>query len=132
MIQIRQGVFETNSSSTHAVALLTDEEYREYKAGNVWISRHGRLVGKDEIDKISKEAKATYLKQTEREWKECSDDDWPKSEYGTLEEYRNSEGYDDEWFGLEDFNPESRDISHVERKVQGIKMHAISIHSYDD
>jgi hypothetical protein len=33
MIQIRQGVFETNSSSTHALAICTQEEWDKIKSG---------------------------------------------------------------------------------------------------
>jgi hypothetical protein len=33
MIQIRQGVFETNSSSTHALAICTQEEWDKLQSG---------------------------------------------------------------------------------------------------
>jgi hypothetical protein len=33
MIQIRQGVFETNSSSTHALAICTREEWDKLQSG---------------------------------------------------------------------------------------------------
>ena len=33
MLQIRQGVFETNSSSTHALAICTQEEWDKLQSG---------------------------------------------------------------------------------------------------
>jgi len=42
--QIRKSVFETNSSSTHAVAIISDDEYKQYQSGELRLSRHGELV----------------------------------------------------------------------------------------
>ena len=47
--QVRTGVFETNSSSTHAVTIITDEEYQLYKAGKLHISRYAELATQEEI-----------------------------------------------------------------------------------
>ena len=38
MIQIRQGVFETNSSSTHALAICTQEEWDKLKSGEYLVN----------------------------------------------------------------------------------------------
>ena len=54
--QVRTGVFETNSSSTHAVTIITDEEYQLYKAGKLHISRYAKLATQEEYDKLLKEA----------------------------------------------------------------------------
>ena len=37
-VQIRQGVFETNSSSTHAIAICSKEEYEGLQIGTHWIT----------------------------------------------------------------------------------------------
>lgn len=55
MKQIRFGVFETNSSSTHAVTILTDAEYEQYRKGDLLVSRYGRLRPKEELEKEAKE-----------------------------------------------------------------------------
>ena len=45
MIQIRQGVFETNSSSTHALSICTQEEWNKLQSGEY-------LVNEWSIDQI--------------------------------------------------------------------------------
>ena len=37
--QIRLGVFETNSSMTHALSMCTKEEFEKWKNGEVWWNR---------------------------------------------------------------------------------------------
>lgn len=37
MIQIRQGVFETNSSSTHNLTMCSDEEYKKLESGELMV-----------------------------------------------------------------------------------------------
>ena len=39
MIQIRPGVFETNSSSTHSLVMCTADEYQQFKDGELLLSR---------------------------------------------------------------------------------------------
>jgi hypothetical protein len=39
MKQIRYGVFETNSSSTHSLTICSDEEYKKFESGELVISR---------------------------------------------------------------------------------------------
>lgn len=50
--QIRIGVFETNSSSTHAVAILNEEEYAKYQKGDLLISRYGDVTPAEEVGDI--------------------------------------------------------------------------------
>ena len=38
MIQIRNGVFETNSSSTHSLTMCTKEEYQSWMNGETYLS----------------------------------------------------------------------------------------------
>ena len=35
-ISIRQGVFETNSSSVHSCSVCTSDEYKKWKNGEIW------------------------------------------------------------------------------------------------
>lgn len=45
MRQTRWNVFETNSSSTHSITICTQDEYREFKRGNMALDTYeGNLV----------------------------------------------------------------------------------------
>ena len=50
MIQIRQGVFETNSSSTHALAICTQEEWDKLKSEEYLVNEYNinNIVSKDD------------------------------------------------------------------------------------
>lgn len=39
-IQIRSNVFETNSSSTHSIAICTEDDYKAFKEGEKLIDRN--------------------------------------------------------------------------------------------
>lgn len=44
MIKIRQGVFETNSSSTHSLTMMMKEDYLRWKDGNyMYTERNGSI-----------------------------------------------------------------------------------------
>jgi hypothetical protein len=59
--QTRQGVFVTNSSSTHVIsiynyiAILTDEEYQKYLKNEVIVTRYGEIYDANdkEVKKLS-------------------------------------------------------------------------------
>lgn len=36
MIQVRRGVFETNSSSTHTITMCNDETFKKFEDGELW------------------------------------------------------------------------------------------------
>ena len=38
MIQIRQGVFETNSSSTHSITIAPESDFNKWKNGEVYLN----------------------------------------------------------------------------------------------
>ena len=38
MIQIRQGVFETNSSSTHSITIASESDFDKWKNGDVYLN----------------------------------------------------------------------------------------------
>ena len=50
MIQIRQGVFETNSSSTHALAICTQEEWEKLQSGEYLVNQYdiNNIISKDD------------------------------------------------------------------------------------
>lgn len=48
--QVRRGVFETNSSSTHSLTMCSKSEYDEFEKGNMYIEKWGsKLYTKEEI-----------------------------------------------------------------------------------
>lgn len=62
-VQIRQGVFETNSSSTHSLSMCLETEWRDFESGKLWMSCHGDgfidpETAKEENEKVLAECKA--------------------------------------------------------------------------
>ena len=118
--QIRQGVFETNSSSTHALAILSDEEYQEYRDGQRLISRDGEIITKDEYNERLEVQKV----KSKKHWDES---DWCQKEYPDFEEYW-KKCYDGPRYEFDDNNME---IIHSERELDGKKVHALSVYGYE-
>lgn len=53
MKQIRKGVFETNSSSTHSITICTDEDYQEFIKGNLMYDKFDEVLvpfSKEDLD----------------------------------------------------------------------------------
>lgn len=51
MKQIRYGVFETNSSSTHSLTICSDEEYKKFESGELVCSAWSdKLLPPDTFD----------------------------------------------------------------------------------
>jgi hypothetical protein len=125
--QIRFGVFETNSSSTHAVAVMTDEEYQKYKKGEVLISRYGDVMTKEEYEAEVKAEKKKLLDKAEDNWNKYYKD---RSHYKSIEEYK--EALEEEETDTEyNFDTDNMEVEHAEREVGGVKVHAISVYGYD-
>ena len=55
MIQIRQGVFETNSSSVHAIAICTQDEWNKLQSGEYLVNEWGinDIISKDDPKAIN-------------------------------------------------------------------------------
>jgi len=133
-VQIRHSIFETNSSSTHAVAILSDEEYKKYQNGELLISRRADFITKEEYNKILEKAKKRAIKHVEEAWEDERSWDYKNlhSHYKTLEaalenidfeEYVRDDSYE--------YDDENMDIIHTEKDVNGVKVHALSVYGYD-
>lgn len=62
MIKVRQGVFETNSSSTHSIIIVEDDDFQAWKKGEkFFIEDTGKFVDKKEAEKIKKEIRFDCL-----------------------------------------------------------------------
>lgn len=82
-ITFRTGVFETNSSSTHSLIMLSEEEYKKLQAEELYISTWDeKLVTKEEV--LEKAKKAGY--------DDIESFNENRDEYQTLDEY-----FDDEY-----------------------------------
>ena len=102
--QIRTGVFETNSSSTHTLTICTKKEFDDWRAGKVVYNKWGEDFEPVPAEPTEEELEEFYpgykdLNPDEKEdvgydWKKemhpdlLSYDDWGKDEY--LESYQES------------------------------------------
>lgn len=82
MIKVRQGTFETNSSSTHSITMCMESDFKKWKNGEMYWDRwNDSLISKDEVEK-----------ENDEEWKEKLEDyieDY--SDYYTYEDFNNLE-----------------------------------------
>ena len=82
MIQVRQGIFETNSSSTHALTMCTESDFNKWKNEELIYDRYEEVLVPytDEIRKAKEEDdEKEFL--TYDEFK-----DWSYLDYNTFEQ----------------------------------------------
>ena len=118
--QIRQGVFETNSSSTHAVAILTDEQFQKYRNREIRISRNGDIVTNEDYLKA-------YQIEREKARKLYETNPNARKYHDTFDSYWQA------WYsGVKyEFDERNMDIEHAEREINGVKVHALSVYGYE-
>jgi len=132
--QIRHGVFETNSSSTHAVALLSDEEYKKFQNEEIMFSRHGEFITREEFNKKKEKAKQRAINNIKKAWDDKTNWDYPRlhNNYKTLksaiENINEEEVYED---ALYEYDIDNMEFEHAEREFNGVKVHALSVYSYE-
>lgn len=75
MIQIRKGLFETNSSSVHAVTLLTKEEYDRWNTEEdmYLMFREGKVFTKEEAIEYLKEKHPSITIENDDDWYDLCD-----------------------------------------------------------
>lgn len=85
MRQVRYGVFESNSSSTHTLTICSKEEYESWQCGElVYDSWKEKLVSKDSINVFSEaEIIKYYNTKKEQFWK-----DWEQLSEEEKDEFR--------------------------------------------
>lgn len=114
--QIRRGVFETNSSSTHSLVMCSKEEYDRWEKGELMFDRYNDVLVEMKIE-ITEQDKAKAKKDYEnkklkywKEWNQLSEEEvneWYDkyvSEHNKIDRYRYktyNEFFDDEY--LESF-----------------------------
>lgn len=77
--QIRRGVFETNSSSTHSLTMCSEEEFEKWKNGEILFDRWGSE------DFVSSKTMTDLQKNDAKEYYESTRDDFQK-EWDNLSE----------------------------------------------
>jgi hypothetical protein len=76
MKNVRIGIFETNSSSTHSLTIVPKEEYDEFKSGIRFYDRwNDALVTKEEYEKLIEKFKDKNPDMDEDELAEYLDDE---------------------------------------------------------
>lgn len=94
MINIRRGVFETNSSSTHSIAILTEEENQQWLKGDILRYRWSdEFITKEEYAKKFEGLKQQYSKENNIPIEDV--DDYDVQEYFCDDIAYNFEDYDD-------------------------------------
>lgn len=131
--QIRHGVFETNSSSSHAVALLSDEEYKKYQNEEIYMSRYGGFITKEEYEQKKEKAKQQSINRIKEGWEDKNHWNYERLHrwYKTLDEAIENLSDDEIADELYEFDENNMEIEHVEREFNGVKVHALSVYGYD-
>lgn len=80
MRQVRRGVFETNSSSTHTLTICSKEEYEGWQRGElIYDSYKNKLVDKDSVNVFSETDIIKYYninkKQFWKDWDQLSEEE---------------------------------------------------------
>lgn len=77
MKTIRQGCFETNSSSTHSITMCMESDYEKWKNGEMyWHRWNDELVSKEEVEKEMAKLREEFIAdnpdfdENNEEWKE--------------------------------------------------------------
>lgn len=92
--QIRRGVFETNSSSTHSLTMCDEETFEKWKSGDLMFDKYAEEFI-DSVPELSDEqknaAKEYYEYSMEKYWKQWGDlTDSEKEEW--YDKYATEEG----------------------------------------
>lgn len=97
MKTIRQGCFETNSSSTHSITLCMESEFEKWKNGELYWNRwNEKLVPKEEVEKEFAKVREEFI--SENPGFDENDEEWQEE----LEKYINEDGKT--YYSYEDFN----------------------------
>lgn len=68
-VQVRQGVFETNSSSTHSVSVCLATDWDAFNRGDLWMRpSDGKMLPADEAEKFNEELINSRVENSKR-WK---------------------------------------------------------------
>ena len=122
MIQIRNNIFETNSSSVHSITLCSEDEFKKWKNGEIFFDRYGeKFLTFEEAEKVKKEQE----KERERLIEQFGNDDYFDDEDRTFtdEQFFNWQGDDSYLDYMEKFQ------SH--QNINGVDVVAFGYYGHD-
>lgn len=97
MKQIRKNVFETNSSSTHTLAICTEDEYKKWQEGKMLFNKWNETFIKNSInitkqDKVEAEERYnTYKGKYYKDWSELTEEERNEYTYNYIAQQRRQE-----------------------------------------
>lgn len=97
MKQIRKNVFETNSSSTHTLAICTEDEYKDWKDGKLLFNKWKETFIKNtiKITKQDREEAEEYYNRSKgkyyKDWSELTDAEKEEYTYNRVAQQRRQE-----------------------------------------
>lgn len=97
MKQIRKNVFETNSSSTHTLAICTEDEYKKWQEGKILFNKWNETFIKNSInitkqDKVEAEERYnTYKGKYYKDWSELTEEERNEYTYNYIAQQRRQE-----------------------------------------
>jgi hypothetical protein len=105
----RHGVFETNSSSTHAIAILSDADFKKLKEDrNLWYHKDHGIKTKEEAIKLLPDYYKDDIEQGAT-WPLCAED----------------------WFNVEEWHDDLEQDEHEYTSEHGDKIHIICAYGYE-
>lgn len=104
--QIRRGVFESNSSSTHSLCICTKDEFERWKMEELlfdsWEDKFIEVACLDQLTEEDKEhTQATYNAKKQKYWKaweELSEEEREELYHDVLEQKKSRVGYEYETY----------------------------------
>ena len=97
MKQIRKNVFETNSSSTHTLAICTEDEYKEWQDGKLLFNKWNETFVKNSINitkqdrKEAEERYTIYKGKYYKDWSELTEAEREEYTYNYIAQQRRQE-----------------------------------------
>ena len=97
MKQIRCNVFETNSSSTHTLAICTEDEYKDWKDGKLLFNKWNETFVKNSINttkqdrKEAEERYTLYKGKYYKDWSELTEAERDEYTYNYIAQQRRQE-----------------------------------------
>ena len=95
-VQIRQGVFETNSSSTHAVSVCTKTQWEDYKSGKLWLDNNLDFLPAAEAEEYNNKLIAKEKERCEKHGRKFDKSNYEDDLYHSYDD--GYDGYSYEWF----------------------------------
>lgn len=138
MYQIRQGVFETNSSSTHSLCICTKKEYEDFKDGKLSYNYYGdRLEDCNIPSNYMNRAKEYYEKNKTRfmlDWDNLSPEDQKNYMINEFDESYKGDGIFKYNYTFEQFKNSFDGLESYTRfftSPSGDEMVAFGVYGYD-